>query len=182
MENFMNKTHQDYCRTKEWALYRLKAYSKEMPNGCIEWQRAKSKQGYGIMTVTLEGDKTRVYYTHRLIWMLANDAELGRKIYVCHKCDNPSCINLNHLFVGMAKDNQQDMSRKGRSCRGRKRPEEHRGFGIKKKLHTRVRKFTNEEILEIKNAPGKVKDVAWVYGVSAGYVSRLKSGKAKSLV
>lgn len=86
-----------------------------------------------------------------------------------HKCDNPPCVNIEHLLKGDAKSNMQDCIDRGRNAK-------------EYKLHSRIRKFTDEQILAIKNANGKIKWVAEEFGVSTGYVSKLRSGKAKTLV
>lgn len=75
---------------------------------CIIWSAGKDKQGYG-----------KIYYnkkhwrTHRLIYFLVN-GYLGNKDLVCHRCDNPSCCNIDHLFIGTPKTNMLDKVMKGR--------------------------------------------------------------------
>jgi len=46
--------------------------------------------------------------------------KIPHKMMVLHKCDNPKCINPDHLFIGTQKDNMKDKYRKGRSCSGEK--------------------------------------------------------------
>jgi hypothetical protein len=75
---------------------------------CWIWRGGKNRQGQGV--VRHEGKN---WVTSRLAWILSF-GEIPPKIYVCHTCDNPSCINPNHLFLGTPKDNTQDMIRKGR--------------------------------------------------------------------
>ena len=70
---------------------------------------------------------------------------------VCHHCDNPSCVNPEHLFLGTHKDNLQDMVKKGRSLTGdrnpsRKYPEKL----VRGEIHHQA-KLTNNDILEIRN-------------------------------
>lgn len=77
------------------------------PSGCWEWQGARTTKGYGTITL---GRKS--FYVHRLMFELLN-GDPG-KLLVCHHCDNPSCFNPDHLFLGTSSDNQKDAFIKGR--------------------------------------------------------------------
>lgn len=76
-------------------------------SGCWEWTGSKSK-GYGY--VRWRG-KPRI--ASRVIWEIEN-GEIPPGMFVCHKCDNPSCVRLSHLFLGTPKENAEDCIRKGR--------------------------------------------------------------------
>jgi len=73
-------------------------------NSCWEWTGVKNAQGYG---------KLGSRYAHRISWEIHNE-EITGLLVVCHHCDNPSCVNPLHLFIGTQKDNMQDMIAKGR--------------------------------------------------------------------
>lgn len=79
------------------------------PKACWNWLKSKNEKGYG--KTRSEG---KLHYTHRLSWELVN-GKIPVGLFVLHKCDNPSCINPNHLFLGTSKDNFEDMMKKGRS-------------------------------------------------------------------
>lgn len=79
------------------------------PSGCIEWDGSNTSC-YGTMSVA--GKQFRVT---RLSYMFANSARLDDpNQFVCHHCDNPSCINPDHLFLGDVRANADDMKAKGR--------------------------------------------------------------------
>lgn len=61
---------------------------------------------------------SKLYYAHRLAY-LAKHGSLLAQTHVCHHCDRPACINIDHLFAGSAADNHVDKARKGRSARNR---------------------------------------------------------------
>jgi HNH endonuclease/CENP-B N-terminal DNA-binding domain len=61
------------------------------------------------------GYNRRQHFVHRLIYQEINKITLLRNEYVCHKCDNPLCCNLDHLFLGTPSENMQDMLSKGRN-------------------------------------------------------------------
>lgn len=82
-------------------------------SGCCHlWTRYKTHNGYG--RITIRGKKMR---THRLAWEYEN-GEIPEGMYVLHKCDNPACVNAEHLFLGSHQDNMEDMRRKGRGKQG----------------------------------------------------------------
>ena len=81
--------------------------------GCWLWNGRKSKSGYGMIT-----DKGKERLAHRLSYELYKGS-LSNK-FICHSCDRPECVNPDHLWEGTAKDNAQDMSRKGRVNKTRK--------------------------------------------------------------
>lgn len=94
---------------------RLKSMIKVNPiTGCWEWQGSK-KIGYGHTIIGSRKNGTRhSIAAHRLAY-LTWKGEIPEGYFVCHKCDNPSCINPEHLFVGTRQDNVDDRERKGRN-------------------------------------------------------------------
>lgn len=82
--------------------------------GCWEWQGSK-RNGYGRTIIGSRKDGTRRTITaHRLAYLLWN-GDIPDGYEVCHRCDNPCCINPEHLFVGTRQDNIDDRERKHRN-------------------------------------------------------------------
>lgn len=75
---------------------------------CWLWVAGRNSHGYGTFGVCGSS-----MLAHRVSWYLSNGT-IPSGMYVCHKCDNTSCVNPSHLFLGTQKDNMGDCSRKGR--------------------------------------------------------------------
>ena len=82
---------------------------------CWEWEGTKTVKGYGQMTVVTPSYK--VLRAHRVSWELHN-RPIPPGLHVLHKCDNRSCVNPSHLFVGKNQDNVNDAIKKGRFFHG----------------------------------------------------------------
>jgi hypothetical protein len=81
-------------------------------SGCWEWTGTKNAGGYGIVCLMIDG-KPNTMPAPRLQWMrLRGKPREGHDI--CHSCDNPACINPDHLREGTPRDNIHDMIAKGR--------------------------------------------------------------------
>lgn len=87
-------------------------YIPEPNSGCWLWIGGQNEHGYGIIGVG--GRKDGVAKAHRVSWEL-NRGKLSPGDNVLHKCDNPSCVNPDHLFIGSLADNSRDCVKKGRN-------------------------------------------------------------------
>jgi len=97
---------------------------------CWEWQRARTQDGYGIVSKR----KNENVYAHRLAYeIFVGDIPAG--YHILHSCDNPCCCNPKHLRVGTNYDNVQDRQNKNRQAKG-----------ITHGRH----KFTENEVVEIR--------------------------------
>ena len=94
-----------------WFLHRADV----VESGCWEWRGWKHDKGYGLLEVSKK--KVRA---HRVAYE-GMVGEIPEGLLVCHKCDNPCCVNPDHLFVGTYRDNVLDMHRKGRFVGNRKK-------------------------------------------------------------
>ena len=75
---------------------------------CWTWVGDRTKAGYGVFRFPLHR-----LYAHRASWIL-HFGVIPKGQYVLHRCDNPSCVNPKHLFLGTHVDNIRDMLKKGR--------------------------------------------------------------------
>lgn len=73
------------------------------------------KKIYGSFAYIVPDSKRRRHQAaHRVAWILTNGRRIGNKKEICHRCDNPICVNPDHLFEGTHSENERDKVTKGR--------------------------------------------------------------------
>ena len=87
---------------------------KRGPYECWPWKGHFDKDGYGLLDVgrSCKG-------AHRVAWELVR-GPIPPKMYVCHHCDNPPCVNPKHLYIGSGSDNMRDMWKRKRHTLGKR--------------------------------------------------------------
>jgi HNH endonuclease len=125
---------------------------------CWEWTaNINPTGGYGTFA---SGVGKKLIYAHRFSWLI-NIGQIPDGLFVLHKCDNPACVNPNHLFLGTTQDNSIDMFEKGRALRDKENNGRHK-----------VTKMQVEEIRKRYMAGGiSQQKLANEYGISQSEIS-----------
>lgn len=124
---------------------------------CWDWKGSKWDNGYGNFRYRVDGQPVQTT-AHRYSFELHNGPIEDRQVLVCHTCDNRSCVNPAHLWLGSHQDNADDMVAKGRSARGERK-------GSKLNPHM---------VRGIRVAEGTHASIARRYGVSRRLVGMVK--------
>lgn len=124
-------------------------------NGCIEWTGARLPAGYGVISV----DSRNRPATH-VSWFIKYGTWPGW--HMLHRCDNPPCVNPEHLFEGDDAANAADRVAKGRS------------WQILTGLEV-------SEIVALTETRMGLKEIADLFGVTAGHVSNLRHGRFRTV-
>ncbi len=126
------------------------------PNtGCWLWRGSVRRHGYGVFNAGC-----RTYIAHRFSYELHIGA-IPPGLYVCHKCDNPRCVNPEHLWVGTAADNNADMTRKGR-----------RAIGTRNNS-----KLSDDDVRAILSSDVPAPRIAREYGVERSLIHQIRARK-----
>jgi DNA-binding MarR family transcriptional regulator len=97
-------------------FWKLTKRENKKNDECWDWLAHKNHHGYGVF-----GVKDKTVLAHRFIFFVFNGS-FDEKLLVCHTCDNRSCVNPKHLFLGTNIDNMRNMIERNRSLRGEKAP------------------------------------------------------------
>jgi len=136
----------------------------EKTDDCWNWKGGKTIAGYGLVYEQLRGGKRIRRYAHRIMWEIHNGS-IPAKHYGCHHCDNPSCVNPEHLFCGTSKENHQDCIAKGRDNYGERNGQA---------------SLTEKQVLEMRQMRKQglqYKEIARLFRVKEGTAYKAASGR-----
>lgn len=169
-----NKTTITKCREKVPLADRFWKKVNKV-DGCWEWLGAKTAFGYGLIGDYV-GSKLKMLKAHRLSWSFSC-GEIPGGMCVLHKCDNPGCVNPDHLFLGTYKDNVNDCVNKGRFNH------DHSGFVVTKNSFKGVdngkAKLNDAKVKEIRALLGNetIEAIANTYNVTRQAIRDISNGR-----
>lgn len=140
---------------RQWRPFEDK-YIPEPMSGCFLWLGAVFKNGYG--QAYADGKNS---YAHRVSWEFYR-GPIPDGLHVLHRCDTPSCVNPDHLFLGTHQENMADRDRKGRCYKG-------------EKCHQA--KLTSEKVFLIREDGRALRKIAADYGINVTSVYHIKRRK-----
>lgn len=133
---------------------------------CWMWTAYKNQDGYGVCKVKID-KKWKTMLSHRVSYFITFGFFVCGENRCLHSCDNPSCVNPNHLFVGTQKDNIEDMYKKNRQT-------------ILYGIRSGMAKLNDEKVHEIKKMLSEmvpIDEIAKKFGVTKNNISSIKTGK-----
>lgn len=153
------------CRSTNEAIPMIDRFwaKVQKTDGCWEWTNAKNPKGYGVFCVDKKTNNNE--QAHRVSYRL-HYGEIPDLLKVLHRCDNPSCVRPDHLFLGTDGDNMRDKVAKDRQHKGEKSP---------------ISKLTNAQVIEIRkrHAVGDISQsqLAREYGICHQTMGSLINGE-----
>jgi hypothetical protein len=156
----------------KWARtieeYFAQRVSIDLLTGCWNWKSVLDKNGYGKCKSSIVARKLNECSAHRGAYR-HYIGEIPNGMHVCHKCDNPSCVNPEHLFLGTHDDNMEDRQRKNRTAK------------VQGEAHGKA-KLTEKQIKEIRQLQGQIsaEKVARQYGIAESTVYPIWTRKSWS--
>jgi len=143
---------------------RLLSHVRKTANGCWECNLAKVGIGYAKMTIS-----GKSFRAHRVAYELFK-GEIPEGMFILHDCDNPSCVNPEHLHLGTQTENMRERSQRGRAPTAEK---------------NHNTKLTEEKAARIKNSLRSgvgIRKLSREYGVARNAISNIRDGRAWAYV
>ena len=127
---------------------------------CWLWTGAKTRDGYGHIIYN-----GRYRKAPQIAWELANGRPFPKELWALHTCNNPGCVNPEHIYPGTARDNHLDAVKSGTFLSGDRSPKA---------------KITSQQVAEIRSFPKlKQRELAVRYGVSQSHISDIQNYKKR---
>lgn len=122
-------------------------WTPEPFSGCWLWTAGVGASGYGVLHH--HGHHVSIS-AHRAAWEI-HKGPIPTHLFVLHRCDTRICVNPNHLFLGIQRDNMRDMTAKGRTCMGE---------------NNHMSKLTKQDVKEIRASKQFGKQLSQRFGVT----------------
>lgn len=133
-----------------------KRIEKDAVTGCWNWTASLNNSGYGQFNLT----GARPIPAHRASWLIykgeipADPCGAYKTGYVCHTCDNPRCVNPDHLFIGNQQVNMDDKMGKGRH-----------NYGTSEGTAHGMAKLNDDLVREIRSSPESLRELSVRLGI-----------------